>query len=200
MFSETNNDARSNLPKPPGGATRPVSSSPATVLPEGLRTEPAPAMVLSEGLRTEPAPATGNSVIGSDLTILGEKISIISQNRLQVDGHVRGDVHGKQVIISKDGSVTGEVCAERIEVRGGVRGSIRAMTVCLHDTAQVQGDIMHQKLAISEGAEFDGRVRLIKDSGELMPTLDADVIASRMGISTDEPRQFGTFDDDTGTG
>jgi len=45
----------------------------------------------------EPAasPQTGVSVIGTDLTILGDRIVIISQNKLQVDGQVRGDVHGK---------------------------------------------------------------------------------------------------------
>ena len=41
--------------------------------------------------------ATGTSVIGTDLTILGDHITIISKNKLQVDGDVRGNVHGKQV-------------------------------------------------------------------------------------------------------
>ena len=43
------------------------------------------------------SPQTGVSVIGTDLTILGDKITIISQNKLQVDGQVRGDVHGKEI-------------------------------------------------------------------------------------------------------
>jgi cytoskeletal protein CcmA (bactofilin family) len=112
------------------------------------------------------------SVIGTDLTIIGEKITIISQNRLQIDGDVRGDVNGKQVIIGEEGSVIGTVCAEAIEVRGGVRGAIRALAVTLHPTAEVEGDIMHQTLAISEGAQFDGRVRRAKDANELRPVLD----------------------------
>ena len=37
---------------------------------------------------------------------------------------------------------------------------------------------MHQKLSISDGAEFDGRVQLIKDASDLMPMLDAAAIAS----------------------
>jgi cytoskeletal protein CcmA (bactofilin family) len=122
--------------------------------------------------------AAGISVIGTDLTILGEKITIISQNKLQVDGQVRGDVHGKEVLVSKGGSVTGKVWAERIDVRGAIRGSIIAVNITLHDSAQVEGDIMHQKLSISEGAEFDGRVQLIKDASDLMPLLDAEAIAS----------------------
>ena len=34
-----------------------------------------------------------------------------------------------------------------------------AVSITLHDSAKVGGDMMHQKLSISEGAEFDGRVR-----------------------------------------
>lgn len=117
-------------------------------------------------------------MIGNDLTLLGEKITIISQNKLQVDGHVRGNVHGKQVLITEEGSVVGMVCAERIEVRGAVRGAIRAVSVTLHASAQVEGDIMHQMLAISEGAQFDGRVRRSANTEELMPILDPEAIAS----------------------
>jgi cytoskeletal protein CcmA (bactofilin family) len=114
----------------------------------------------------------GTSVIGTDLTILGDKITIISQNKLQIDGDVRGDVNGRQVVIGEDGSVIGTVSAEAIEVRGGVRGAIRAQSVVLHPTAEVEGDIFHQTLSISEGAQFDGRVRRSKDAAELAPMLD----------------------------
>jgi len=120
--------------------------------------------------------SSGTSVIGTDLTILGDRITIISANRLQVDGDVRGNVHGRQVVITEEGSVVGTVCAEAIEVRGGVRGAIRAVSVKLHSSAHVEGDITHQKLSIAEGAEFDGRVRLSKDAGELMPELDPEAI------------------------
>src|SRR5262245_19307518 len=99
--------------------------------------------VLRQPTPTSFEPASGVSVIGNDLTLLGEKITIVSQNRLQVDGDVRGNVHGKQVMITSKGSVEGMVCAEKIEVQGAVRGSIRAVTVTLHETAQVDGDIMH---------------------------------------------------------
>ncbi|MFA5948685.1 MAG: polymer-forming cytoskeletal protein [Hyphomicrobium sp.] len=125
-----------------------------------------------------PPSAFGQSVIGTDLTILGEKITIISQNKVQIDGDVRGDVNGKQVIIGEEGSVIGTICAEQIEVRGGVRGAIRAQTVTLHPTAEVEGDIFHQALSISEGAQFDGRVRRAKDPAELKPNLDVNSFAT----------------------
>ena len=172
MFSSNPNKAQSNFPKPP--------KLPARSAQRGN------ALARTEAVPVDPPVVTGTSVIGSDLTILGEKITIISQNKLQVDGHVRGDVHGKQVMISKDGSVTGKVCAERIEVRGSVRGSIRALTVTLHESAKVEGDIVHQTLSIVEGAAFDGRVQRTKDPSELMPILDAEAIASQSGNDSDD--------------
>lgn len=117
-------------------------------------------------------PELGTSVIGTDLTILGDKITIISQNRLQIDGDIRGDVTGKQVTIGPEGSVTGLVSAEQIDVLGGVQGAIRARAVTLHPSSQVAAEIVHEKLSISEGAQFEGRVRRSKDVGELTPNLD----------------------------
>ena len=141
---------------------------------------------MAGGARPSPfgPPSTlGSSVIGTDLTIVGEKITIISQNKLQIDGDVRGDVNGKQVIIGEEGSVIGTVSAEQIDVRGGVRGAIRAVTVTLHPTAEVEGDITHQTLAISEGAQFDGRVRRAKDPGELKPNLDVNSYPSPAALN-----------------
>ena len=149
--------------------------------------KPAPARVstatpASRSSPFEPAAdaASGTSVIGTDLTILGDRITIISKNKLQVDGDVRGNVHGKHVVITEEGSVIGMVSAETIEVRGGVRGSIRAISVKLQSSAQVEGDITHQKLAIAEGAEFDGSVHLSKNKDELMPVLDPEAIERKL--------------------
>ena len=130
------------------------------------------------------ASVMGTSVIGTDLTILGEKITIISQNKLQIDGDIRGDVTGKQVVIGEEGSVVGTVCAEQIEVRGGVRGAIKAHSVTLHPTSVVDGDIFHQTLSISEGAQFDGRVRRAKDQAEITPNLDVSSYATSIQQTT----------------
>jgi cytoskeletal protein CcmA (bactofilin family) len=126
-----------------------------------------------------PASAMGTSVIGTDLTILGQNISIISQNRLQIDGDVRGDVLGREVNISPDGSVIGTISAERIDVHGGVKGAIRAATVVLHPSAQVDAEIVHKTLTISEGAEVEGSLRKSKDERELVPNLDPNAQGAR---------------------
>lgn len=124
-----------------------------------------------------------SSVIGTDLTIVGEKITIISKHQLQIDGDVRGDVNGVAVVIGEEGSVIGTVSAETVEVRGGIKGAVRGKTVTLHSTADVEGDLLHENLAIMEGAKFDGRVRRAKDPSELTVTLDPSAIPGNVSTS-----------------
>ncbi|MBX9925376.1 MAG: polymer-forming cytoskeletal protein [Hyphomicrobiaceae bacterium] len=120
-------------------------------------------------------PASGSgemSIIGADLIILGEKITVMTKARLLVDGEVRGDINGREVIIGQSGRVTGTVAAHAIEVHGHVYGAVKARSVTLHPTSVVEGDIYNQNLRISEGAVFDGRVRRAKDAAEIEPILD----------------------------
>ncbi len=114
----------------------------------------------------------GTSIIGTDLTILGEGITIISKNNLRVDGDVRGNVAGREVVIGPEGSVTGTVSAERIEVFGGVRGAICSVDVALHGSAQVDGEIVHETMTMAQGAFFEGKVRRLADRQDVIAKLD----------------------------
>jgi cytoskeletal protein CcmA (bactofilin family) len=166
----------------PAMAAVPQHSSPPPVAP--VAAQPAATTQGRSPFGAASAPSMGASVIGTDLTILGEKITIISQNRLQIDGDVRGDINGKQVVIGEDGSVIGTVSAEAIEVRGGVRGAIRAQNVTLQPTAVVDGDIFHMTLSIAEGAQFDGRVKRARDAAELKPNLNVESFASQAATAS----------------
>ena len=119
------------------------------------------------------------SIIGNDLTIVGQGLRIITQGTLQVDGKVEGDVIGKEVIVGDKGEVTGVVSGENVVVRGAVHGTIRALKVALQATARVEGDVHHQQLSVEEGAQLDGRVRRPQDVAELRPNLDPGVLMER---------------------
>lgn len=171
MFNRgSNSDGRppdlQNLFQTPPAAPQPVPGQPLT--PPAAQPQP---VILPTAAIAE-AHAGHVSIIGSDLVILGEKITVITKTRLLVDGEVRGDINGKEVIIGRSGKVTGTVAANSIEVHGHVHGAVRAQSVTLHPTAHVDGDIHNQVLKISEGAIFDGRVRRAKDASELIPVLD----------------------------
>ena len=140
---------------------------------------PQPAPVTMPATAVAEAQASHVSIIGSDLVILGDKITVITKARLLVDGEVRGDINGKEVIIGRSGKVTGTVAANSVEVHGHVYGAVKAQNVTLHSTAHVDGDIFNQLLKISEGASFDGRVRRAKDPSELIPVLDPAAFAPK---------------------
>jgi cytoskeletal protein CcmA (bactofilin family) len=112
------------------------------------------------------------SIIGNDLSIMGERIVIVTKGTLQVDGDVQADLHGAEVIIGEAGKVTGTIWADAVEVRGKVFGTIKGTKVQLMGKSTVEGDIHHQTLVVVEGANFDGRVRRPKDMADLKPILD----------------------------
>lgn len=119
--------------------------------------------------------ATGfslGSIIGNDLTIVGQGLRIITKGTLQVDGKVEGDVVGSEIIIGEKGEVVGVVSAEAVIVRGQVHGTIKGQRVTLQSSAHVEGDVHHQELTVEQGAHLDGRVRRPKDPADLIPNLD----------------------------
>ena len=131
-----------------------------------------------------PVPAAtqlGESVIGEDLAIVGEKITVISQSRVKVNGTIQGDINGKEVVVGPRGHVIGTVTANHIQVEGEIDGALRGASVTLMPSARVDGDICHQKLAISEGAKFDGRVRRPQNDSEVTPNLNAESLKGANG-------------------
>jgi cytoskeletal protein CcmA (bactofilin family) len=101
----------------------------------------------------------GKSVIGNDLTILGDGLKIISQGVLQIDGHIGGDVQATEIIVGEEGEVTGMVAGAKVSVYGKASGVICGKTVTLHASSQVVGDIHHMSFSIEQGAVFEGRSR-----------------------------------------
>jgi len=133
------------------------------------RSRPAPPGVSRPGRRAD-APM---SVIGSDLSILGGGLRIVSQGNLTVDGKVQGDVLGANVIIGKHGKVDGLVHGDSVVIEGAAKGTIRALNVHLTQNAVVEADIHHQSLVLDMGASFEGTSRREGDETRLIPDLEA---------------------------
>ena len=112
------------------------------------------------------------SVIGPDLAIVGQKITLVCKSKLVIAGEVSGDIHGDDVTVGETGKVTGTVTARTLTIHGEINGTLRAETVALYATARINGDIVQKNLVIAEGAKFDGRVRVAKDPSEFEPEFD----------------------------
>ncbi|MGF1650696.1 MAG: polymer-forming cytoskeletal protein [Hyphomicrobiaceae bacterium] len=106
------------------------------------------------------------SMIGSDLTILG---NLVSKGEVHIEGEVQGDIRGTHVLIGEKARITGGVLAEEVVVRGQVLGSIRGSKVALQASSHVEGDIFHKSLAIEQGAFFEGKSRRSDDPTSSAP-------------------------------
>lgn len=132
---------------------------------------PTPAPMRTNGYSGTSGQDTNESVIGNDLTIEGQSITIRCQGSLRVNGNIQADLHSMKLTVGEEAVINGTIAAEIVEVYGKVQGAILGSRVALHSSAVVEGDIHSQTLAIEQGASFDGRSRKVKDPSEIAPQL-----------------------------
>jgi cytoskeletal protein CcmA (bactofilin family) len=116
--------------------------------------------------------ATGESVIGKDMSIEGQSITVRCKGLLRVNGVITADLHCSELIVGEEAIVNGSVAADTVRVFGQVHGAILGASVTLHPSAQVDGDIHSQTLTIEQGASFDGRSRKVTNAAEVAPQLE----------------------------
>ena len=109
-----------------------------------------------QGSPARARPATEPSRISSALKITGQ---LESDEDIQVDGHVDGDIRARKVTIGAGATVKGTVFGEDVELSGTVTGKIEAASVVLSKTARMSGDVVHKALQIEKGAYIDGHCR-----------------------------------------
>lgn len=119
------------------------------------------------------AGAPTQSVIGNDLSIEGQTITIRCKGSLKVLGNIQADLHSRQLEVGKEAVIQGAIAAETIDVFGRVNGAIMGTHVVLHAGAEVEGDIHSHLLSIEQGAAFDGRSRRVRDPSEIAPQLES---------------------------
>lgn len=107
------------------------------------------------------------SVIGPTLKIEGEKIQIIASDKLLLEGQVRGDLFGTEIVIGESGHVEGMVVAKRIEVHGRVSGELHARVLIVGRTARIDAEMNYEQLTLNEGALFEGRSRRLRNDAVL---------------------------------
>ncbi len=71
--------------------------------------------------RHELVPSPQASVIGPDLSIIGQKITLVCKSTLIVTGEILGDINGSEVTVGDTGKVTGTITARSISVHGQVQ-------------------------------------------------------------------------------
>ncbi|HRD76859.1 MAG TPA: polymer-forming cytoskeletal protein [Hyphomicrobiaceae bacterium] len=144
----------------------PLPASDSAALPV-MMSEPA-----REAARSSAPAIKPKSVIGADLKIIGQQLTITSKAPLQIDGQIQGDVRGTEVVIGAQGRVDGSIAAETIIVHGSASGIVRGVNVKLASGSRVEGDVHHMLLGVEQGAVFEGRARRHGERRDLVPDLD----------------------------
>ena len=153
--------------------TRKSDPKPFEIVPPALNPEQRRASVAPDGLRAFAPSIDGESVIGSELSIEGQSITIRCKGSLRVNGNIQADLHCVQLLVGEQAVILGSITAEKVAVFGRVNGAIIGDNVVLHSTAHVEGDISGRSLSIEEGATPDGRSRKITDLAEAAPQLES---------------------------
>ena len=158
------------------------SAPPPRPLPRPMDAAQPDRQVFSSSSAQPPAPASEpilESVIGNDLSIEGDTITIRCKGSLKILGNIQADLHSKRLEVGKEAVINGAIAADTIDVFGRVHGSILGAKVVLHAGADVEGDIMSQLLSVEEGANFDGRSRRVTNLADVAPQLERPAAAPR---------------------
>jgi cytoskeletal protein CcmA (bactofilin family) len=92
------------------------------------------------------------SIISKDAVIEGK---ITSNNLIEIEGEINGDLFAKTVVIRESGSFKGNIKAENLNIKGSFDGIISAKQLSISQTAKVTGQISYASLSVEDGACID---------------------------------------------
>ena len=99
------------------------------------------------------------SIIGRDLHVVGE---LATNGTVKVEGSVVGSIRAsRQVLITKTGSIDGDVYTREAIIGGQVNGCVYADDrVEVKESSVIKGDISTKKLLVQEGGDVNGHIRM----------------------------------------
>jgi cytoskeletal protein CcmA (bactofilin family) len=114
------------------------------------------------------------SIIAAGMRITGD---VETNGTLKIDGRVEGSVIGaRQLMLGRNGKITGNVRAGEVVVGGTVEGAIMAdERLELQNSAVVNGDIDTKSIVVLEGARINGSVHM----QDIRPGSPRDVVDPR---------------------
>ncbi len=133
---------------------------PAPDMPSSLMDDASRARVFERDPRTMATPPERCAdVMGAGSKWKG---TLVVQDSVRIDGQVNGEVEAKGTIhISEGAQVDGRLRAAFVVIAGSYRGEIKALErVELLPKSKVQGEIETKALTMTDGAIFDGAIRM----------------------------------------
>jgi len=109
-----------------------------------------------------------SSLIANNMDITGD---IQYVEGLRVDGRIKGNVKAKDgekslIVLSDQGSVTGNVSAYDAVINGTIRGDLEVTHFLeLQSNAHIVGNISYRQLKMDCGASVEGKLTKLSESG-----------------------------------
>ncbi len=97
-----------------------------------------------------------SSVIDRSAKIKGE---ISFQGKTRVDGVVEGNIKGEHLILSKSGSITGDVHIASFACHGIYTGNIKTKVMTAKKGCSISGTLETESLTVEPGASINGEIR-----------------------------------------
>ena len=99
----------------------------------------------------------GTMVVSADTTVTA---SIRNCRRLEVFGHVEGDVIADEVLVQDGGQLHGTVRAGSAEIRGTVQGDVRVKNlIAIRSGGSVTGNVQYGSMTLESGGNLAAEVR-----------------------------------------
>ncbi len=95
------------------------------------------------------------SIIAKDTSIKGNLEFV---GTLIVEGTLESQVKGAELIIQKNGKISGSLNVRTLNCHGKIEGDIEADNVVIHSSAEVSGEIKATVLEIEPGATINGNI------------------------------------------
>lgn len=103
----------------------------------------------------------GITLVAANTEIAGD---VHFQDQLYINGHVKGNVladaeGGATVVVSEEGTVTGEIRVPNVIINGKVEGNVYAIArMELAAKAMVKGNVYYKLIEMQLGAMVDGQL------------------------------------------
>lgn len=109
------------------------------------------------------------SIVAPGMHVVGD---LITKGVVKVEGKVEGNVRAdEQILVSKGGTVQGNLYTREAIVGGTVVGAIYAgERVEVQRGSLVNGDITTQRIVVQEGGEVNGRVQMGRPVPQTRPS------------------------------
>ncbi len=97
-----------------------------------------------------------SSILDKSTQIIGE---ITFQGKTRIDGVIEGNVNGEHLILSKSGSIKGDIEVSSFICHGALTGNIKANIVTAKKGCSINGKLEAGSLTVEPGAAIDGEIK-----------------------------------------